>query len=220
MKILDNKKDYYDYLVGVYGFDSDTVFDRRGSISLNTNFSFNNRYPNIGSIIKNIDELYYVENSLQEKGALKFIGDKKFPCYGKYDELHIIIGNFVYTVYIDRYKENGIVKGDNQVIRESIRDDNGIYPTGIISTLPISLVSGEFIKIKGGRYNNLFITERNVIFKGTWISKLFPAEKVWENIYDFLRSKKEKKIVDNRTDKEKILSAGFDVKSSFRNIKD
>jgi hypothetical protein len=43
---------------------------------------------------------------------------------------------------------------------------------------------------------------------------------VWEDVYNYIRSKKEKIIIDNRTDKEKIISAGFDVKSSFRNIKD
>lgn len=31
MKIIDNKKDYYDYLSGIYGIDEIVVFDRRGS---------------------------------------------------------------------------------------------------------------------------------------------------------------------------------------------
>ena len=35
MKIIDNKKDYYDYLSGVYGIDELIVFDRRGSKLLN-----------------------------------------------------------------------------------------------------------------------------------------------------------------------------------------
>lgn len=34
MKIIDNKKDYYDYLSGVYGIDELIVFDRRGSLLL------------------------------------------------------------------------------------------------------------------------------------------------------------------------------------------
>lgn len=33
MKIIDNKKDYYDYLMGVYGIDEKIVYDRRGSIT-------------------------------------------------------------------------------------------------------------------------------------------------------------------------------------------
>ena len=30
MRIIDNKKDYYDYLSGVYGIDNLIVYDRRG----------------------------------------------------------------------------------------------------------------------------------------------------------------------------------------------
>ena len=33
MKIIDNKKDYYDYLSGVYGTDELAVYDRRGSVT-------------------------------------------------------------------------------------------------------------------------------------------------------------------------------------------
>ena len=31
MRIIDNKKDYYDYLMGVYGIDNMVIYDRRGS---------------------------------------------------------------------------------------------------------------------------------------------------------------------------------------------
>ena len=34
MKIIDNKKDYYDYLSGVYGIDNLIVYDRRGSVPI------------------------------------------------------------------------------------------------------------------------------------------------------------------------------------------
>lgn len=36
MKIIDNKKDYYDYLSGVYGIDNLAVYDRRGSSVLSS----------------------------------------------------------------------------------------------------------------------------------------------------------------------------------------
>ena len=35
MKIIDNKKDYYDYLASIYGIDDLVVYDRRGSVTLN-----------------------------------------------------------------------------------------------------------------------------------------------------------------------------------------
>jgi len=36
MKIIDNKKDYYDYLSGIYGIDNLIVYDRRGSVPIST----------------------------------------------------------------------------------------------------------------------------------------------------------------------------------------
>ena len=33
MKIIDNKKDYYDYLAGIFGVDDLVVYDRRGSVT-------------------------------------------------------------------------------------------------------------------------------------------------------------------------------------------
>ena len=33
MKIIDSKKDYYDYLSGIYGMDELAVYDRRGSMT-------------------------------------------------------------------------------------------------------------------------------------------------------------------------------------------
>ena len=214
MKIIDNKKDYYDYLVGIYGLDSETVYDRRGSISLKTSYSFNHRYPNIGTVIKESDDPYY-NHLLPEKGKKRFSfigGNVEFPYYGILDDFNVVIGNFSYMILTDRYKEGEIVKGDNLLIKKSTRTDDDDCPIGIISSLPMS---EEPTRIKN---SNRFIA-RNVILNGTWLAKLFPAEEVWKDIYDFIRSKKEKKIIDNRTDKEKIISAGFDVKTSFRNIK-
>lgn len=36
MKIIDKKKDYYDFLAGVYGMDEMVVYDRRGSVVVNS----------------------------------------------------------------------------------------------------------------------------------------------------------------------------------------
>lgn len=49
---------------------------------------------------------------------------------------------------------------------------------------------------------------------------VIPAEKVFIEIQDFLLSRFEDKTVhDSRTDVEKLESAGFDRKTSFRNVK-
>ena len=58
----------------------------------------------------------------------------------------------------------------------------------------------------------------NPILKDLPITGLIPAEEIWQAIYDYLLKQKEPKIVDNRTDKEHIESAGFDTVTSFRKM--
>ena len=58
----------------------------------------------------------------------------------------------------------------------------------------------------------------NPIMEGTWIPSVIPAEEIWNNVTDYLLAIKEKPIIDNRTDIEHIESAGFDKKTSFRNM--
>ena len=52
-----------------------------------------------------------------------------------------------------------------------------------------------------------------------FITKHIPADDVWQLVYDWITKRNEPNVVDNRTDKEHIQSAGFDCKTSFRNIK-
>ena len=54
------------------------------------------------------------------------------------------------------------------------------------------------------------------IFKEYEFHKVFSAEKIWLLLSEWLGKEKE---VNNFPDKEKILAHGFDLKSSFRNVK-
>jgi hypothetical protein len=55
------------------------------------------------------------------------------------------------------------------------------------------------------------------ILKDYDVVSIFPPEKLWTMIYDFLS--KNKDIENKQSDKEKIISKGFDYKHSFRNTK-
>lgn len=59
----------------------------------------------------------------------------------------------------------------------------------------------------------------NPILANTFIPKLIPPTEIWQTIYDYLSSIKDKPISDLRTDEQKLESAGFDKKTSFRNVK-
>jgi hypothetical protein len=59
--------------------------------------------------------------------------------------------------------------------------------------------------------------EKFPILKDYQFHKVYDAQTLWNMIYDWMS--KDKQIIDKRTNKEKILSNGFDYKESFRNIK-
>lgn len=217
MKIIDKRKDYYDYLVGTYGLDPDIVFDRRGSITLNSEFWFNDRYPNIGAKLPSTDSLP------QKRKEPILCVDNKIPVFGLNITSTLSIGKFTYDVLLDRYvEEDGeTIGGSNHIIRIYSRDDKEKYPISFVlgsCSVYGGNLAGHYHKIEHGLLRGYYAID-NVILDGTWITKLFPATKVWEDVYDFLCSQKDIKIIDTRTDKEKIVSAGFDTKTSFRNIK-
>ena len=54
------------------------------------------------------------------------------------------------------------------------------------------------------------------ILKDTVISGYISGKDVFLNIYSYLSSKKDVKVEDKRSDKEKLISKGFDNVTSFR----
>ena len=60
----------------------------------------------------------------------------------------------------------------------------------------------------------------NPILTGTFITKIVPPSNIWQALYEYLSSLKNKPFTDTRTDVQKLESAGFDKKTSFRNTND
>jgi hypothetical protein len=59
----------------------------------------------------------------------------------------------------------------------------------------------------------------NPILAGTFIPGVIPPIKIWNALYEYLSSLRDKPCTDTRSDVQKLESAGFDKKNSFRNIK-
>lgn len=60
----------------------------------------------------------------------------------------------------------------------------------------------------------------NPILYSTYIPKFIDAYEIWNNIYEYISSLRDKEIVDTRTNEQHIESHGFDKKISFRHRKD
>lgn len=59
----------------------------------------------------------------------------------------------------------------------------------------------------------------NPILYSTYIPKFIDPYEIWNNIYEYISSLKDKEIVDTRTNEQHIESHGFDKKISFRHRK-
>lgn len=59
----------------------------------------------------------------------------------------------------------------------------------------------------------------NPILYSTYIPKFIDAYEIWNNLYEYISSLRDKEIVDTRTNDQHIESHGFDKKISFRHRK-
>ena len=100
MKIIDNKKDFYDYLVGEYGIDDLIVFDRRKSIVIKTDIKPEKHNDYLFSTIKGDEDIYPKENISYSSGI------RKIEKMGTY---HWWCVNFNYSISICCYFANYIV---------------------------------------------------------------------------------------------------------------
>ena len=59
----------------------------------------------------------------------------------------------------------------------------------------------------------------NPILRGTPIASLIPPQDIYLDLSAYISSLNDIEVVDTRSDAQKAESAGFDRKTSFRNIK-
>ena len=220
MKIIDNKKDFYDYVSGIYGIDPYVVYDRRGSTPSSqileqypTVFSkesdYRDDYGGRGSRGYFLDTYFSITVEAGEKHfyirANRRKETKDSPVeltFETYDPLEDLKRRY----HMDLY-------GKSPLMMERYQRTLNQY-TKKISKAPLAM----FIDGYGSYYGPSEVIE-NPILKDLPITGLLPAEEVWQGIYDYLLKMKEPVITDNRTDVQHLESHGFDKKTSFRNVK-
>lgn len=201
MKIISKYKDYYDYLVGVYGIDEKLILDR-------TEFFPTSRFisPNDSKVIfficgYQVECLYrngkfYYGDDLEQFENKKTYKWRWFSSEDNKD---------YYTLKINRVGKDEYIS----ILKKPILDKNN---TNEKLDCPILIynIFGEY-EYKGYKLSKF------PILKDYDIVNVFRPEKLWQMLYDFLS--KTKDIPNLQTDKEKIISKGFDYKHSFRNTK-
>lgn len=214
MKIIDKYKDYYDYLQGVYGQDPLAVYDRRGSVLFNRETAPLPLKPIPAS---------------SEKG---FIG-----------VISLLCGFVCHRIYFENLPGQKITFDEYETYRLASRETNipirlrigsMEYTPGTTKTnlklnissekqgFPIRYPSGklfhedEYFSNEPHRWScQQYTSFSNPILISIPLM-VVPPEQVFEQVYEFLLSLNDKPFVDGRTDVQKLESAGFDKKTSFR----
>lgn len=210
MRIISKFKDYYDYLQGIYGMDEKLVLDR--TEFYRTPQHFIERYD---IDIKNVELVRFWICDYLVEGCFH---NKKFY-YGKdleeisvctdwerrnEPEYYHIPTNYSNNRSIRILKKPTLFRylpKQKQYFREWKEE---ICPNDSMNC-PILIQP------------NLFDSDHFVkfpILSDFDIHKVFTAFQMWTMLTEWLG--REKNITDNRTNKEKILSNGFDLQTSFR----
>lgn len=201
MKIISKHKDYYDYLKGVYGVDEKLILDRT-------------KYYNIPYIpgenckeILHIGEL--VIEGLWKNNQLLFgsdlnkyaVEDKNF--HGVYHSYSNLYPNTTFKDYY--YIPDGKHSFKNILKKPLMLEDSS--PTWK-ENCPILRYTHEGYK-------------HFPILSEYGVGKILSAEKIWQELSQWLSKQitKNEPVVPVGDDATRIKSAGFDIKTSFKNIK-
>ena len=218
MKIISKFKDFYDYKVAKYGVDEKLVYTRKtyceyfqiligkiSNINIDYRISEDDFNKNLKNDIKPIDEknihkilfigeklihLFSTENGVYTHFDIK--NEKKFNIFSKFgsdwDNLLSFNRKKLITYDIDK---------DDVILNEPM--------------LLIELIG----ESKSSRYLYIYkFTYNPVLSKlGVYIDEDF----IWQSLVEFLSNKRsEKEISPEVSNENKILSKGFDLKTSFR----
>lgn len=224
MRILDKYKDYYDYLTGAYGIDNTVFYDRRSSVKLTQDTLIRQLF------LRGVYYNYFED--IKEK-------DVSSPLYSKYyNEVILEVGYFQYLLTLEKLKKDTMVKSSlgreydvctyNGEIKIAYRYDNHKhYLPAPISLFRINSkydISYAYRKKDNEYFSKLKIEPdeenaiANPILYNTSIPSLIDPKTIYIEVADFIASKADVDIVDNRDDVAKAVDHGFDKKTSFRRM--
>ena len=253
MKILDKKRDYYDYLQGIYGIDELVVYDRRNSFPIDVSKPICDRgtycrdYYNANcdrwfrrEVLfddeKAKEKRFYLSNSIIKKRERKSEEKQKelalskghkppktvFPTTiteGKIYYFILEVGFYHYCFEIERYIDNE--DEHKLILNYTLFDKFRVDKDKRLSESPMSIVPASkcyFDEIKITDDDKKQLIENPILF-ATYIPKCIEAKDIWNNLYEYISSLRDKEFVDSRTNDEHIESHGFDKKISFRHRK-
>ena len=233
MRIIDTRKDFYDYLAGIYGIDNLAVYDRRGSVPAAKILS---DYPEIFSRGFVGRTAFYQGDDIPDNWGRFTRKDFGRPFMCRYYYIMVEAGVEHFFITAERMKK----KSDSPLSLKYTIETSGELAKKVSSIKwwhPLRQYA-EIMKKHAAAGDRKLIPSplglsisrgyswkgkpeiiQNPILDGTPLAGILDPDKIYIGIHNWLLSEREPKIVDTRTDVEHLESAGFDRKTSFRNVK-
>jgi len=200
MRIIDKNKDFYDYF---QDYDSDIVFDRRGSRIL-TNEELN-RW------------ILWSRNKAENKYFLLQIGYTNWLILAKPIKINRD-GYGGYTIEDFSLELIEMWKDYNKSVDFKFGEIKTYYTMEYVTSKKFNHKTAliDDIKLGNFEYKNNFTEKSPIVLNKTKLPSILNAQEVYLAIEEWLSHKKDDIVHDSMTDKEKIVSHGFDTKISFR----
>lgn len=213
MKIISKFKDYYDYFQGIYGTDPLLILDRTEFYRTPSSY-----LPETLRYKSNDDKFelvrfwvcdYLVEGCFNNGRFLYGKDLEKFSVNSSWGER-----NFPDYYHIpDKYSNNRTFKVLKSPVLFIDRPIEEVYfKEWKVERCPNTIMNCPIL-IQPTLYNSAHF-EKFPILADYDFHKVFTAFQLWTMLTEWLG--REKNITDNRTNKERILSNGFDLQTSFR----
>lgn len=229
MKVISRYKDYYDYLQGVYGVDEKLVLDRDNSPKVfdpneykdyRPYWKESSNYKKVhlyicGYVIEGIiyDNKIYFGKDVEKLSDINKNITVKLSKNTRNDHEYYNVHTDIYTgkTRYDGVKVYEVISVDKYIIKmHENYDPNKKYNCPIMVSLPTTE-----LKVNKGEEN--FI--KFPLLSSYGVQKVLSPHDIWIMLSDWLGKQKDEVIQDKRTNNEKILTNGFDLKTSFRNVK-
>lgn len=205
MKIISKFKDYYDYLQGVYGIDEKLILDRTKFVN-KSHYAENGvvRFFICGLVVEGLfrDGKFWYGKELEQ------FSQKQYHNWGNSGNYYYVPANKAHPIY------GG---SDSKVLMSPMK-----FKDWMSIQQPVSYKNKTEVVCPNDKLNCPIIVttcygdgyDLNPILSEYQIRKVFSPQEIWFMLTEWLG--REKQIKEMRTDKEKILSNGFDLKTSFR----
>lgn len=213
MRILDKTKEFYDYVVSKYGIDNQIILDRR-----------NKEEHYFPDDIHNWIFNYLWNTSLHfvlEVGYVQYLFQVDYV-EGKIQNVNIVKIFESACQIIDYQREFWSAHKIKTTYKFKVRKDLISCVTNFYNVEPLHrAINHKEVTIYTLRFDqlsNMSVRKNKEYVNLNPFAKFLDPEEVYQQIYNYLISKKDIKIEDIRSDVQKLESKGFDKKTSFRNL--